>query len=65
MPLAENQHVIQTVTPQRADQALNIEFCHGDPGKIGRSRMPIARTRLVKTNVAFSEPARFVARRAA
>ena len=26
-----------------------IPFCHGDPGEIGRSRIPMAVTRLAKT----------------
>jgi hypothetical protein len=39
MLLAKDQDVIQAVAPERPDQAL---------GEIGRSRIPIARIRLVK-----------------
>lgn len=31
MPLAENQDVIQTVAPERFDQALNIRVLPGRP----------------------------------
>ena len=48
MPFAENQDMIQTVAPERPDQALNKGFCQGDRGEIGRSRIPIVLTRLVK-----------------
>ena len=47
MPLAEDQNMIQALAPDCADQALNIWFCQGDLGEIGRSRIPIVRTRFV------------------
>ena len=50
MLLAKDQDVIQAVAPERPDQALNIWVLQGDLGEIGRSRIPIARTRLVKTS---------------
>ena len=39
MPFAEDQDMIQAVVPG---------FCHGDLGDVGRSRIPIAQTRLMK-----------------
>jgi len=49
MLLAKDQDVIQAVAPERPDQALNIWVLPGlDLGEIGRSRIPIARIRLVK-----------------
>jgi len=48
MLLAKDQDVIQAVAPERPDQALTYAFCQGDLGEIGRSRIPIARIRLVK-----------------
>jgi hypothetical protein len=47
MPFTEDQDMIQTVAPECPDQALSIGFCQGDLGEIGRSRIPIARTRFV------------------
>ena len=49
MPFAKDQDVIQAVAPKRPDQAFNIGgFCQGDLGEIGRSRIPMARTRSLK-----------------
>ena len=49
MPFAEDQDMIQAVVPKCPDQAFNIWiFCHGDLGDVGRSRIPIAQTRLMK-----------------
>jgi hypothetical protein len=45
-PLPEDHPMIQAVAPQRPDQPLNNGFCQGDLGVIGRSRIPIARSRL-------------------
>jgi hypothetical protein len=45
MPLADDQNMIQALTPKRSDQASAYGFCHGDLGDIGRSRIPIARIR--------------------
>ena len=39
--------MIQTVVPECPDQALSYGFYQGDLGEIGRSRIPIARTRFV------------------
>ena len=50
MGLAPHDHVVKTLTSDRADCALDISFCHGDRGAIGRSRMPIDRTRRVNTS---------------
>jgi hypothetical protein len=40
MPLAEDQDMIQALAPERSDQALTL-------GEIGRSRIPIVRSRRV------------------
>jgi len=48
MPFAVDQNVIQALAPECPDQALNVAFCQGDLGDIGRSRIPIVRTRFVK-----------------
>jgi hypothetical protein len=44
VPLAEEDDMIKTFPPDRANQP----FCHGERGAVGRSRMPIARSRRVK-----------------
>jgi hypothetical protein len=47
MPFTEDQDTIQTVAPECPDQALSIGVLPGRLGEIGRSRIPIARTRFV------------------
>jgi hypothetical protein len=47
MPLAEDQDMI-SVRGGGSDQALNIWILPGRRGEIGRSRIPIARTRRLK-----------------
>jgi hypothetical protein len=42
MLLADDQNMIQALTPKRSDQAFS-----GDLGDMGRSRIPIARIALV------------------
>jgi hypothetical protein len=41
----ENDQMIGAFAPDRPDQALTYPFCQGERSEVGRSRMPIARTR--------------------
>ena len=49
MRLAEDNDLIQALAAQYPSSVPAIPFCHGDLRVIGRSRMPIAWTRAVKT----------------
>ena len=42
--LAEYDYVVDAFTTDRPDLSTNA-FCHGEPGAIGLSRMPMARNR--------------------
>ena len=46
MPFAEDQDVIQQSRRSVPIRRSTYGFCHGDHGDVGRSRIPIARTRL-------------------
>jgi hypothetical protein len=50
MPLAEHDDVVKTFPPDRTDRLSQYPFCHGDRGAVGRSRMPIAQRRRMKTS---------------
>ena len=43
--LAENEHVIQTLAPDRSDHALGEGICHGLCGAVRTSSMPMPFTR--------------------
>ena len=45
MSFAEHHEVVDALPSDRADQSLRPPFCQGDPGAIGLSRMPMARSR--------------------
>jgi hypothetical protein len=47
--LAKNNDMIQAFAAERPDQALGDAIFQGALGDIGRSQMPIALTRVVKT----------------
>ena len=42
MQLTKDQHSVQTLAAHGPDQALHMAILRGDPGEIGRSRIPIA-----------------------
>jgi len=48
--LSQDNHVIQTVPSDRTDRPFAITFCQGERAAVGRSRMPIARIRLIKAS---------------
>jgi len=48
MPLAEDQNMIQALAPKLPNSHSAYGFCQGDLGDVGRSRIPIARSRRVK-----------------
>ncbi len=52
MRFAKDHDLIQALAAQCTNQAA-MPFCHGDAGVIGRSRIPIALTRAVKTGCRF------------
>ena len=47
--LAEDQHPVPALATHNASQTFYLRFCHGEPGEIGRSRIPMAITRDLKT----------------
>ena len=47
--LAKDQHPVHTLAAHGAKRRSTYAFCHGDPGEIGRSRIPMALTRDLKT----------------
>src|SRR5246127_4600579 len=49
MLLAEDDEVIQTLTPDRSYSRSAKPFCQGEAGEMGLSRMPMARNRRVTT----------------
>jgi len=49
MLCAEDENVIETVAPQRPDQSFRIRILPWRAGEIGRSGIPVVRTRLLKT----------------
>jgi len=48
VPLAEHNNVVKTF-PSEPIALSQYPFCHGDRAAVGRSRMPIARRRRMKT----------------
>jgi hypothetical protein len=47
--LTEDQHPVQALAAHGAYQPFRIAVCQGEPGEIGRSRIPMALNRDVKT----------------
>ena len=45
--LSKYDHVVETFPSDRADQSLHVPICHGEPGAMGLSRIPMARNRRV------------------
>lgn len=45
VPFAENENVIQTLAPDRTDEALGEGFCHGLCGAVRTSSIPMPFTR--------------------
>jgi hypothetical protein len=50
MPLAEHDNVVKTSRRTEPIALSQYPFCHGDRAAVGRSRMPIARRRRMKTS---------------
>jgi hypothetical protein len=51
--LAEDQNLVQALATQCANQTFRNAICHGDPGEIGRSRIPMVLTQDVKPDFPF------------
>ena len=49
MRLTQDDEMVDTLAPDRADQPSAKPFCHGEAGAVGLSRMPMTRSRRVKT----------------
>jgi len=45
----DDNDVIRALSAKRANQSFAYAFCQGEPGLIGRSRIPITPTRAVTT----------------
>ena len=48
MAFAEDHNMINAFPPDRPDQPFGMPFCQGERKDVGRSRMPIDRTRRTK-----------------
>jgi hypothetical protein len=60
MSLSEHDQVVEAFPPDRADQPLRVPS-HGEPGAVGLSRIPIARSR--RLTAALQIPSRSLLRR--
>ena len=51
MPFAEDDDMVETFRRRIEPISRSVcPFCHGERGAVGRSRMPMARSRRVKTS---------------
>src|SRR5882724_7404857 len=50
VPLAENDDMVQTLAPDRADESLREGFCHGLRGAVRTSPIPMPFTRCRKVS---------------
>jgi len=49
MRLAQDNHMIDALAPDRSDQPFGKAILQGEAGAVGLSRMPMARNRRVTT----------------
>jgi hypothetical protein len=50
MPLAEHNNVVEALPSDRTDESHAKSVLHGERGDVGRSGMPIERSRRMKTS---------------